>query len=312
MENNNSYIKNDNKDFNFDPQFKQSWHHSFNMQGVRPSYVYVKNFMDRRNTQNVDITIELLRFVLNFTFATKEQILNFLEMKGYYTGNVEELLEYFIKSRILNKFALAKEPLQQVPEDAFVCYCLDFGGKHLLSHYGKDDLIEWTSVNAARSVELISKYLSTTNFYLTLLKNKKDDLVYFESFKTFDLKKKNLQVSAVFQIKNNHDKRDFILDVYKGHDIPINVQDKSQRYFELYKSKLIEKYYKIEPVILFLAENDEVALEVSDIFYRFTENKHFRLMTDKRIEKGFTDKSFLKYKVDDEKLIVVKSSMFTK
>jgi hypothetical protein len=126
------------------------------------------------------------------------------------------------------------------------------------------------------------------------------------------LKKKNLQVSAVFQIKNNHDKRDFILDVYKGYDIPINVQDKSQRYFELYKSKLIEKYYKIEPVILFLAENDEVALEVSDIFYRFTENKHFRLMTDKRIEKGFTDKSFLKYKVDDEKLIVVKSSMFTK
>jgi hypothetical protein len=305
------YVKIDKANiYNFDSKYNQAWHHSFNMQGVRPAYVYIKNFMDRRNAENIDLAIDMLRFILNFTFVTKKQIEDYLETKGYYIKKVEDLIDYYIKARILNKFALSTSPLQTIPEDALVCYCLDFGGKHILSHYGKDDLIEWTSVNAARSVELVVKYLTTTNFYLSLLKSKGEDLTYFDGFKNFELKKGNMQTSAVFQIKNNHNKRDFIFDVVKGYDIPVNAQNKSHKYYEFYSSEMVKKYFKVDPVILFLAENDEVAFEFAEIFYRFTENKHFRLMTDKRIANGFNERSFLKYDPEKEKMIVVKSSLF--
>lgn len=311
MENNNLYVKNTADGFfSFNYDLKQTWHHSFNMQGVKPDYVYIKNFMDRRNEKNMSISIDLLKFILKFCFVTQKQLEMFLQLKGYSVENLDKLLDYFLQSRILNMFALSRFPLGEVPADAFRCYCLDFGGKHILSHYGTEDVLSWTSTNAARGAEFIAKYLTTAQFYLALMGSAEKDIVYFDSFESFNIGRRDMQVSGKFEIKQGFANRGFMLEIVRKYDLPSAFQKKSEKLDMLFSGKYIERYFSIPPVVLFLAENDQAAEEVGEIFCRNTKNDMFRITTDERIRNGFTEKSFMKYDPESKKLTTVKSSLF--
>lgn len=311
MDNLELYIKQDtNQAFSINYDYKQSWHHPFNMQGVKPDYVYVKNFLDIRNERNADITIEILRFVLKFNFATTQQIDRHLQAKGFLTSDLSSILDGFLSSRILNMFTLARHPLPEVPADALKCYCLDFGGKHLLTHYGTEDVLDWVSTNAARGTELITKYLITTQFYLALQEAVPETLSYFNSFENFNIGRRDMQVSACFEIMSGHTPRTFILESIRKYDLPSSFQRKAEKFDALYSQKYIERYFRLNPVILLLAENDQEALEAADIFYRNTKNDQFRMLTDERIQNGFHEESFLKYNPEENKVTPVVSSLF--
>lgn len=311
MNPNTVYVKkNQDMQFCFQYDYKQTWHHSFNIYGVRPAYVYVKNFADSRNIHHADVSVALLRFLLNVSFATKSQIFEYLNLLNISTEEAEPLLERFLESRVLNAFILSRYPLDHIPEDALLFYCLDFGGKHLLSHYGQADLVEWTSVKAIRGVEYISKYLITNQFYLTVLKSVQKDLVYFDSFVNFNIGKKDMQVSAAFQIKNGHTKRDFVLEVIRDYDLPLAFQRKAEKIDALLNHKYIRKYYQLDPVFLLLTDNDKAALECGEIYYRNTNSDQFRLLTLARIAEGFNDESFLKFNPESNTITSVKSALF--
>ena len=305
------YVKNQlDGEFSFNYDFKQTWHHKFNMQGVKPDYVYIKNFMDNKNQKNMDLQLALLKFILKVCFATEGQIITYLTYKGFNEDDVIKTLNFFLTSRILNMFIVSKYPLDKIPEDALKCYSLDFGGKHLLSHYGTEDVLDWTSTNAVRGVEYITKYLTTTQFYIALLKSVPDNLRYFESFANFNMGNKNVQVNAKFEIMNGYTSRGFILEVVRKYDVPSGFQRKAEKLNALFSENHIDKYFKVQPVILLIVENDRLALETADIFHRNVGSNQFRLLTDKRIKNGFDEKSFMRYDSNEEKLIIVKSSLF--
>jgi len=280
------------------------------MQGVKPDYVYIKNFIDKKNEKSMDIYLALLKFILKICFATEKQIKTYLKYKGFDTTDIEKLLDYLLQSRVLNMFAISKFPLFEIPEDALRCYCLDFGGKHILSHYDTDDILSWTSTNAVRGVEYVTKYLMTTQFYLSLVGSVPDNIYYFDSFDNFNIGKRDVQVNAKFEIMNGHTPRGFILEVVRKYDIPSSFQKKVEKLNVLFEEKHIDRYFKIRPVILLLAENDKMALEVADIFFRNTNNDQFRILTDARIKDGFNARSFMKYDPVENKLLTVKSALF--
>jgi hypothetical protein len=280
------------------------------MQGVKPEHVYIKNFMDRRNEKNADLQLSLLKFILKVCFATENQIKSYLSSQGFPLEDIDKTLEMFLHQRIINMFIISKYPLNEIPEDALKCYSLDFGGKYILSHYGTEDVLSWTSTNAVRGVEYITKYLTTTQFYLALLNSVPENIRYFESFANFNIGKRDVQTNAKFEIMSGHTPRGFILEVVRKYDIPSGIQKKSEKLNVLMSEGYIEKYFSINPVVILLAENDKMALEVADIYYRNTNSTQFRLLTDIRIKNGFDDKSFMKYDPNKKTLIIVKSSLF--
>lgn len=305
------YIKkSEDGNFSFNYDFKQTWHHKFNMQGVKPEHVYIKNFMDRRNEKNADLQLSLLKFILKVCFATENQIKSYLSSQGFPLEDIDKTLEMFLHQRIINMFIISKYPLNEIPEDALKCYSLDFGGKYILSHYGTEDVLSWISTNAVRGVEYITKYLTTTQFYLALLNSVPENIRYFESFANFNIGKRDVQTNAKFEIMSGHTPRGFILEVVRKYDIPSGIQKKSEKLNVLMSEGYIEKYFSINPVVILLAENDKMALEVADIYYRNTNSTQFRLLTDIRIKNGFDDKSFMKYDPNKKTLIIVKSSLF--
>ena len=300
----------DGATLSFPYDWHQSFDHPFDMAKSMNESVIIKDFIatppDERKA-----TLEILIYLYNFTFATKSQLARLLKLRNIEVPNLDELLNKCVFTRMLNRFTLSMYEMTSLPADAFPIYCLDHSSRHVLSHLYRDDIaVTWRSTNSVRNAEQVSKYLVTNEFYLSLLPTKGDKLRSFQPAADFSIGKRDIRMSAAFCIMNGATPCDFLLEVVRYSDIPVYWQKKSGEQIDAFLDKFWNKYFDVEPVCIFIAENLEQALELSKIFWQRTERPNFRITTDTEIMKGINNAKFYKFVPEKGKLAAVSPTIF--
>ncbi len=291
---------------NINYDFKQSWLRDFSFNKTRNESLMIKYFREG-SPEKQAAGLNILIFLSQFWFATRDQIKQAVELKGIDGGLVDEVIDDYVENRVMNCFTLASHELPEIPADAMRIYCMDHGARHILSHYYREDFVYWQSTDNLRGTEQIVKCLSTLRFYLALAKVKQENLRVFEPLFDVSIGRRNARFSACFEILNKKGgeestewkkdpTRKFILESVRDYDLPTYWTKKCT---EQIKTYLNQKYWQQnffeEPVIILLAENKNSALEAADIFFRITGNENFRVTTDAEMLKGMEKAIFYKY-----------------
>lgn len=311
MENGSYITQASAKTLSFPYDWRQTFAHPFEMARVVNEAQTVKSFV--ADAAERQMGLEILVLLLNFTFATRTQLERLLAAKGIELGRLDELLKKYLDRRLINMFTLSTYEMDSIPDDAFVIYCLDHASRHVLSHFYADDVsVTWKSTNAIRSAELVSKYLATNEFYLSLLAAKGKTLASFQPTVNFTIRSRDIRMSAIFQVMSGATPRDFVLEVIRSNDLPVNWRKKvNEQMAPFLLDKFWNRYFRLEPVFLFLAEDLVQAEELSEIYYLRTESLMFRVTTDIELLRGIDSATF--YKFDPEgnnKMVPVAAGIF--
>lgn len=282
-----------------EPYFQQCFEHESSQPKTMPEYTLVKAFV-KLSEYDRQVTLEVLKMLSQFTFATKKHLVRLLNAKGIDPAGLDENIDRMIESRQMNSFYLCQSIPDEYnpPADAFIVYCMDFGALALLNHFSNSDSVTWFTTDANRGSELVQKYLSTVEFYLSLAEVQGPALRYFKP--TFDVAfgHREIRFSAAFEITDaNGAGHPFLLETVRNFDLPLNWQDKLDKkivHFAV-RPKNWGRYFLEEPVFLILVENEKDALEAAELFYRRTEKNNFRLITDDQVRQGLAKAHFLKY-----------------
>lgn len=286
--------------------YKQTFHHESSQPKTLPEYTLVKAFVKQPEYEK-QVVLEVLKFLYQFTFATKDQLTRMLEMKGIDPSGLDDLVAEMLDDRRMNCFYLSLFPLDgPAPKDAFVVYCMDFGAIAILSHFSNSDCITWFTTDCCRSCELILKYLTTTEFYLSLSEVQGSALRYFKPIFDVSFGHRDIRFSAAFEVSQGFSGHPFILESIRSYDLPINWMEKVDKKITPFacQDKHWTKYFAQEPVYLLLVEDEQCALEAADLLFRRTEKENFRLITDEQVRGSLANAFFLKYipSADHEKV----------
>ena len=119
---------------------------------------------------DIDRDMNIVKFIFKYRFATAEMMFRYLGEESK-IENVQSRLDRLVKSRILNKFMLSRMEGDTLSPDALHIYCLDVGGRTLLTHYSNEDTTNWYTTENMKGSEVISRDLVTANFYIKLCAN---------------------------------------------------------------------------------------------------------------------------------------------
>jgi len=305
----------------FPYDWKQTFEHPFEMSRVSSEAFTVKAFVNAAEERQMGL--EILILLLDYTFATRNQLKRLLQLKDVLPNDdssaadelLDTLLRKYLDTRLLNCFTLSAYEMDHIPEDAFIIYCLDHGARHILSHFYHDDVaITWRSTNALRSAELVSKYLTTNEFYLSLMTAKRSSLSSFQPTADFKIRNRDIRFSAAFRLQRGAAYIDCILEVVRKHDLPINWRKKTNDQIAPFiMEKFWNRYFRLEPMMIFVAEDMAQAEELAEIYYLRTESAMFRVTLDTELLNGIDKAVFYKYAPDnkgDSKLVQVEAKIF--
>lgn len=306
--------KEEGKTLSFPYDWRQTWHHPFEMSRVVNEAQTIKAFVADGDERQMGL--EILKLLLDYTFATYDQLVRLLTIKGLYDEDrLNALLKKYLDRRLINKFTMSAYEMDNIPEDAFVVYCLDHASRHILSHLYRDDVaVTWKSTNAIRGPELVAKYLATNEFYLSLMAVKTQTLSFFEPTVNYTIRNRDIRMSAMFRIMNGATPCDFVLEVVRDSDIPTNWRKKTNEQLAPFVlDKFWNRYFQIEPIFIFLAEDLKQAEELAEIYYLRTESSNFRVTTDEELRGGIDKAKFYKYDpTAKQKLVAGSASIFQK
>jgi hypothetical protein len=257
-----------------------------------------------------DKDLDVAKFLFEFRFARLDQIQRLLKEDD--ADLVQKKLNKLMKQRIINRFMLSNFEVDKVENDALFFYCLDVGGIHLLSHYsGEERVIDWSTALNMMSAEIIAKYVSTTDVYLRFMDSCPTIIESFRVNPELRVGKKTLYPSFEITIKQGVERRIFIGEVVKEFDLPIQLRDRMFKFESIFKTNALKKYYydaTTEPVILIIADDDELGLEASKLITSCTEITNFRVSTEERMKKKLHTKgAFLKYEDGELKEITAQT-----
>ena len=315
MAENNLYVtEKEGQVLSFPYDYRQTFDHPFEMSRVVNEAQTIKAFV--ADDAERQVGLEILTLLLNYTFATKAQLIRLLQAKGLTTvDNLDSMLAKYLDRRLINAFTLSAFTMDHIPSDAFVAYCLDHASRHILSHLYRDDIaVTWKSTNAIRGPELVAKYLATNEFYLSLLSVKQQSLASFEPTVNYAIRSRDIRMSAQFRIMHGTTPCDFVLDVVRKADLPVMWRKKvNEQIAPFIQDKFWSRYFRLEPILLFLAEDLEQAEQLAEIYNIRTDSTNFLVITDGELKNGIDKAKFYKYEPDAaHKLVPVKSKLFAK
>ncbi|WPS85463.1 hypothetical protein SMD22_02190 (plasmid) [Brevibacillus halotolerans] len=287
---------------------KQTFQNKFTMNIGKNEIIKMKN-----NNVITDRDIKITKFLFRFTFATAEQIYKLLGEESSKV-NLKNRLDKLVKYRVLNKFMLSEHEEDRIAPDAFEIYCLDLGGRYLLSHYSNEDTSDWYSTVNMRSSEIISKNLLTTEFFIRVMQTCGSKVSHFKTEPELRVGKKNVTPSFEMCMKVNGQTKYFIGEVVREYDSPVSLREKAQKLESLLVTNAWKKYYydsASEPILFVFADSDLTALETSQLIFETTEIKNFRISTDERIGRELYETgAFLKYIDEKNVLQEIKAATF--
>ena len=274
-----------------------------------------------------DRDLLISKFLFNFRFATLEQIYEYLRLNGYLKqetpegiketsiNSIKSRLEKLVQNRIINKFILTDDENDRFKQDAMVIYCLDLGGKFLLSNYTEEDTSDWYTPINMKGSDTISKDLTTVQIYLKIIDCAKGELIYFETYPIRKYDKLTIIPNFEFAIKVNGETKYFIGEVTREADFPINFSKKIAKIEKLVETNAWKKYYldtEDSPVLFVVAEDVLTANDAGKITTMSTGIQKVRFTIDEKLKNEDLSLSFMKYVPDQNKLKIVKSMLFNK
>jgi len=290
--------KEQGKEMKFPPDLRQCFAHESSLPKTLPEYVLVKTFTDMTEYEK-QVTLEVLKFLFQFTFATREQLARMLDQKGLDASGLDDLISKMLDDREMNSFYLNQFATSDpAPEDAYIIYCMDFGALFILKHFSSCDWATWFTTDAMRSSQLIQKYLSTVEFYLSLADARGGSLRYFKPIFDVSFGHMDIRFSASFEIMQGFTAHPFLLESVRSYDLPANWRDKVDEKILRFvnQEKNWGKYFPAPgPVYIFLCETEKDALEAADIYWRRVGIDNFRVTTDEQVRAGFAKAKFWKY-----------------
>lgn len=291
-----------------DADLKQTFANQFSLNIGKIEIIKMK-----QNKIVTERDVKIAKFLFQFRFATAEQIHSFLDEKST-LENLRGRLEKLVHYRILNKFMLGDIEYDGIEPDAHEIYCLDLGGRYLLANFSNEDTTDWYSVVNMVGSEIVSKRLIVTQFYIQLQKTLGNRLVHFKPEPDFRSGKKTIIPSFDFSIRDGVLVRNYVGEVVREFDFPIDFREKSAKLEQLLSTNAWKKYYydADEPPVLFVfAENDMNALEAAKMISHTTDITRVRLSTDERMMRELSEAgAFLRYNVENDVLQETRATVF--
>lgn len=282
----------------------------------------LKEIIKMKNNGTItDRDLKMTKLIFLFKFATLDQIYEYLELTSEEDDhvaakiNIKNRIEKLVKYRVFNKFMLTEDPvIETVQPEALQIYCLDLGGRHLLSHYSTEDVTDWYTIENMKSSAIISKDLQVLNFYLSLLRTCPDRVPYYQPGQDMRLGKKNFTPNFEFAIENSGVNSYFVGEVVTDADFPMTYRERLFKLEDLFTTNNWKKYYydsSVPPVLLIVAENDQLAQELGEMMNEISELERYRITTYERINKKLYDLgAFLKFEEMDKSLKEIRASSF--
>lgn len=319
----NTYIKNDFTGFNFGYEFyngKQIFKNAWTQNVIDDEVAKM-----RHSGLISDTDLAIVKFTFNNSFITA-RIARDLFMPEQTVEKVGEMLERLLKNRLLNKFAVSSFARDDFPTDALSIYCLDYGGKKLLMHYGDpgDGADKWTSGSILMSIPKVSEKLLSADFHVQLIKNCGSNLEYLKLNPVYRKSKDPVSPNFEFCIKHAGDRKYFLGIVARESNLQPTFRDTIAKIDDFVNSKSWQRYFYgdnlSQPIVIVIAENDKVAMDAAKLVAQRTSIKAIRYTTDERMLAPLSDKgAFLKFvgegadeNYPDAHLVAVKSSVFAK
>lgn len=261
--------------------------------------------------------LDIAKFLFRFRFATLNQIHTFLEISGDESSffSILNRLNKLVNYRIVNRFMLTKDlTIEKIMPESLEVFCLDLGGRYLLSHYSNEDTSDWYTTENMKDSGIVNKRLSATNFYLSLAKNVRDRLSFFNVEPDVRVGKSNVIPSFDLCLDMLGNKSYFVGEVVRDFDFPVYFKDRAFKLESLFETNAWKKYYydsPTPPVLLIIADSDEIAYEVSKLITSVTEMNRFRVTTDDRIKRPLHEEgAFLRYSKSRDVLEEIQSVAF--
>ena len=304
-----NYITNNFDGYSFGPDYKQIFQNK-----PVTTLMHEEIIRMRFNGLITDDDLKVIKFIFEVKCATPSIIADYLNTQET-IENITARLDKLVRNRILNKFMLSLLPEDSIPADALCIYCVDLGGKTLLSQYSHCDVANWNTTKNNWSSENIGHALVTANFYVRLLKTCPNKLEYFKSCPEYRINKMVVIPSFEFALKVNGERKYFIGEIVRDYDIPIGFRTKSEKLESILCTKAWMKYFHdangVPPVLFIIGENDEIVLEAAKIISNVSGIGAFRLTTDERTKKLLNEGgAFLKYDEENKTLKPIKASAF--
>lgn len=291
--------------------YKQNFRYEFSVTGVSKNEI----IRLRNDGKLTDRDVEIAKFLFVHTFATAEQIGNYLDGQG---EKIRNRLEQLVKLRVLNSFFLAEVDMKinSNMRDALIVYCLDFGGKYLVSRYGGMDTSDWYSTINMRGADLIAKDLIATEFFVNLHKSCNSILFHYMARPQMRAGRTHISPAFEFGLNASLLKKYLVGEVVFEGEETIFFRDRVQKLEGLLTTNAWRKYYvdvEEPPILVIIAENDLVARNAAAVVNRATEieNRKVILTTVDRMHTPFYEKgAFLIYDSETNKMRNVIISTF--
>lgn len=312
------YLNELNKISDIPDDLRQTFQNKFTNTVSKNEIIKMKN--DGKLTER---DLEIAKFLFKFRFATASQIQQYLQILNEDSEEsasiyaIRNRLEKLVQNRVLNKFMLGDFEEEHIKQDSYPFYCLDLGGKYLVTHYSKEDTFDWYMITNMKSSEIIAKDLLSTQFYLQLMETCPEKIVFFNVNPELRVGNKNIVPSFEFCMKiggleGQH--RYFLGEIGRDADVPLLFRQKAEKLEQLIITNAWKKYYydsDIAPVLFVVSETDVLAKECGKILDTCTDIKNYRFTTYERMKRPLYEKgAFLRYLPDVEALMETKASTF--
>lgn len=284
-----------------------SFHYDWKFSFLRPDFSYgnesiaVKSFAEDKKYCSIGLAV--LVFLWRFKFITKEQIIRLADIHNWLEGfDIDEFLAQYVAMGFLNGFSLSQYPMDSVPEDAFLIYCLDHQARHILGHfYHSDSKAVWRGSDAQKiagkasvhsldttwNAEKVSKYLTTNEFYLALLKAYGNRVLSFEPAVNFDIQSRDFRMSGVLCVQGETQPKTFLVETVRSYDVPVYWKKKSGTQINPFLTRRYwTKYFHTVPPFIFLVENLQDGAEIAGTFAHDNPGFAFYLLTDPDVSAG--------------------------
>lgn len=305
-----NYIPKTHEGYTFEPDYKQVFHNKWTLNIGHDELVKMRN-----NGFITDSDMKIVKFLFKYRFATAEMMFRYMGDESK-IENMEARLDKLVKFRILNKFMLSKVDAETIVPDALQIYCLDIGGRTLLSHYSNEDTTNWVTTVNMKGSEVISRDLVTANFYIKLMETCPKKVKYFKLNPQYRIGRIMVVPSFEMGIIDGDHLKYFIGEVVRDYDFPSLFRDRLTNIESILCTQAWKKYYydiDTPPMLFVFAENDKNALDVAKMIVGTTEIEAFRITTDQRLKKELYEAGvFLKYDKNKNILQGVRTTIFAR
>ena len=295
------YLKELKYGYDIPADLKQTFANKFTLTISQNQIIKMKN-----DGVLTDRDLAIAKFLFQFKFATLDQVYRFLKENNKKVS-LENRLNKLVQYRVLNKFMLGEFELDEIEKDALDIYCLDLGGRYLLSNYSNLDTNNWYTTVNMKTSELISINLLNIEFFLKLLDSIPEKIEYFKTEPEYKVGKTTIIPAFELAINENGRLVFFIGEVFRGWDTFIDTRERIKGLESVLCTNAWKKYFigNNPPVLLIFTENDEFAKNLGAMFVSMSEDINFRITTDERLSKGIDGKdTFLKFEEKDDNVLI--------